>query len=190
MLGFLIGTACLIGLIKVLRGGWRHGNGCGGGHGFGRFGGWGWGGHGHGHGPGFGGFAGGGWGRRGMFRWLFTRLETSPGQEKVILEAADEVREAASKMKGEARASAADIADVLRGPDVDATSLGNLFARHDTAMDGMRKAVVGALAKVHDALDERQRKILADLVTSWSGGMGAGWGHPYRTADNSNTSQA
>jgi hypothetical protein len=195
MFGFLIGTVSLIALIKVLRGGWRHGyaGGCGGGgyghHGWGR--GWGR----HGGGRGWGGWGGGGWagglggrGARGMLRFLFERLETSPGQERVIVEAVDEVREAASKMRGEARASASDIADVLRSADVDATALGNLFARHDTAMDGIRKAVVGALSKVHDALDENQRKVLADMVAGWSGAGPGSWGGggPYRSAEPTN----
>src|SRR5579884_3245710 len=110
MFGFLFGTACLVGLVKTLRGGHCHrgyGHGCGAGGGCGPQGGCGargWGGH-HGH---WGGHWGGGhWGgghfgggpARFMLRGLFQRLETTPGQEKVILAAVDQVREKAREFK-------------------------------------------------------------------------------------------
>src|SRR5215475_12529685 len=81
MFGFIIGTVCLIALLKVLRRGygygWSHGCGpCGAGYDgshHGRF--------------------GGGFGRRWMLRWLFERLETTPGQERVILQAIERLTE-------------------------------------------------------------------------------------------------
>jgi hypothetical protein len=42
--------------------------------------------------------------------------------------------------------------------------LGELFARHDTELESLRKAFVGLTAKVHDALDDKQRSRLADIV--------------------------
>jgi len=62
MFGFIVGAACLFGLVRVLRHA-RHGH------------------FGH-HGP-FGRFRGG-FGPRMMLRGLFERLDTTPGQEKVI----------------------------------------------------------------------------------------------------------
>ncbi|MFT3769112.1 MAG: hypothetical protein QM820_27035 [Minicystis sp.] len=178
MLGFVIGTLCLIGLIKTLRWGrrraWGYGGGCGGGH-YGRHrwgGGSGWGGYRdhndhHDHGYGWG---GGGWGGPSVFlHGLFRRLETTPGQEKVIVQAIDEVREAARQARGEARATRADVAKAMRSATVDEVLFGEMFARHDTAMETIRKATVGALAKIHDALDERQRARLADLIESGPG---------------------
>ena len=69
MFGFIIGTLSLIGLVKVL----RHGRGWG--HGW--------------HGGGYGGR------RNWMLRRLFQRLDTTPGQEKVITEAFEELQEKA-----------------------------------------------------------------------------------------------
>src|SRR4051795_13388010 len=69
MLGFIFGTVCLIGLVKVI----KHGR---------RWGGGGWSGGRYGDGP-----------RRWMLRRLFQRLDTTPGQEKVISEAFDELQE-------------------------------------------------------------------------------------------------
>ncbi|APR86976.1 RNA-binding region RNP-1 (RNA recognition motif) [Minicystis rosea] len=211
MLGFVIGTLCLIGLIKTLRWGRRrawaaygYGGGCGGG--YGRYGGgcgegwdgggWGgyrehgghhggWGGH-HGgwggHHGGWGGYRehggfGGGWGGPSvLLHGLFRRLATTPGQEKVIREAIDEVRAAAREARGEARASRADLAKAMRSPAIDEVLFGEMFARHDVAMESLRKATIGALAKVHDALDEKQRAELASLIESGPGFFRGPWG--------------
>jgi hypothetical protein len=155
---------------------WHHGyGGCGGrrfGHHHGPWGGgWGrWGGH-HGwdngdlDGDAFGPrFGHGGFGRGFFFRSVVNRLDATPAQEKVIRDAVDEVREAASKLKGEARRTRADVADAFRKPHFDEVLFGELYARHDRGLEELRKAFVGAGAKVHDALDERQRARLADLI--------------------------
>ena len=58
-------------------------------------------------------------------------------------------------------------------------ALGDAFARHDDALERARKAAVGALAKLHDALDERQRRILANWLEA------RGRGGPYRGDEGS-----
>jgi Spy/CpxP family protein refolding chaperone len=177
MLGILIGTVCLIGLIKTLRWG-RHrhawaggyGGGCGSAYGGGcgssyrGYGRHGWGGHrDHGYGD-------GGWGGPGaMLRGLFRRLDTTPGQEKVIVQAFEELREAARQQRGELRSSRADVAKAMREPSFDAVLFGEMFGRHDAALEAMRKAAIGALAKVHDVLDEKQRARLAEMIESGPG---------------------
>jgi hypothetical protein len=217
MLGFLIGTACLIGLFKVVRRA-RYGYG-----GYGHFGGWHHGmHHGHfgrrcGHGP-FGGGYGGpygyegddfdgederyyaappspfswqGQGRRGFgglggfgLRAVSARLETTPGQEKVIKQAFDELRAKTRAVKDEARGMRGDLATALRGESLDAETLGTVASRASGAVDGVRDAAIGAILKIHDALDERQRAIAADMIESGPR-FGRGWrgpGGPYRSA--------
>jgi hypothetical protein len=175
MLGFLVGTLCLIGLIKTLRagrgcGGRGYGGGCGGG-GWGRRrwgrggpGAWGGGGWDHDHDD------DGGFGGPAVFlRGVFRHLETTPGQEKVIGQAIDELRAAGRKARGEARASRADLAKAMRSPAVDEVLFGEMFARHDTALEELRKAAIGSLAKVHDALDEQQRARVAEMIEAGPG---------------------
>jgi uncharacterized membrane protein len=172
MLGFIVGTACLIGLIKVLRRG-RGGYGCSGGGcgGGGRF-------RGHrdhdGGGHHEGGFRRGGWGGWGggpgfFFRAIVEQLDATPEQEKVIAAAFREVRDDARKNREEMRRSREDIAKAMRSPGFDEVLLGELFARHDTVIEGMRRAVTGALAKVHVVLDEKQRNQLADMIENGPG---------------------
>ena len=146
MFGFVFGTACLAGLIYTLRRGRWHP-------------------HRHG-GPGR-------WSWRGRMRWLFERLDTSPGQEKVIVQAADELTEAFEKMRDEMSATRAAIARSLRGETFDAVTLRELDARHDELIDNLRKTLRASLSKIHEALDSKQRRELADLLEH-------GWGSGYR----------
>jgi Spy/CpxP family protein refolding chaperone len=212
MLGFIIGTACLLGFIATARHGRRcggggfgwHGGGCGscgGGSCHGGWGGWhgprGGGPFGHGgpfaHGGPFGGggpfgpfgpFAHGGpFGPGGprafILRGLFERLETTPGQEKAIVAALEELREAAREHHGELLRSRVEVARAMKSPGFDEALLGELFARHDATIEAMRKAFVGALAKVHEALDERQRGLLAELIESGPFAFGRSFGGPW-----------
>lgn len=178
--------------------GWHHGRWahCGGGwHGHG---GGGWSGHGFGpygddgseHGPGDGGHFGdgprwlhGGFGRGFFVRALAERLDATPAQEKVIRDATDEFRETVSKLRGEGRKTRADVASTFRKGHFDEVLFGEVFARHDRGIEEVRKAFVGMGARIHDALDERQREELAGLIEAgpgaWrprGGGRGHGWG--------------
>jgi hypothetical protein len=177
MFGFLIGTACLIGLIATLRrghgcgGSYAYGGGCGGG-GFRR-----WGGHHHGHHHhgGWGGYRedreerggrGGfrGWGPRAWVSMLSQRLDLTPAQEKVVAHEFGEVRDAFRKGRGELKETRRDVAKAFRAGSFDAVLMGETFSRHDNAIDEVRKAVTGALAKIHEALDEKQREKLAEIL--------------------------
>lgn len=146
MLGFLFGTVCLIGLIKVLRRGrgWHGRWGAHGMHGYG---------YGHGGGP-----------RRWLMRSMFERLQTTPGQEKAIVSAIEELREDRHILRDEAQQTRGDLARAIGGGFVDDATLEETFARHDRALAQVRVSFVEALKKVSEALDERQRKQLADLI--------------------------
>jgi hypothetical protein len=173
MLGFLFGTVCLVGLIKVLRRGhgycgrfgYGHGHGCGG-YGY----------HGYG-GEGYGGY-GGSRGRSPWFlRSLFERLETTPGQEKAIAHALDQLRENRRVLREELQQTRADIARAVGGGLIDDRTLDETFARHDRLLAQLRVSFVEALKTVTETLDEGQRKQLAQWL---EGGFWRGWGGPYR----------
>ncbi len=192
MFGFFIGTACLIGLVYTLRRG-----GCHGGYGYrrqARFGGCGnydasngsWQDHdvegerGGGGGP-FRSNGRGHWNHGAppmaffFLRRVFQSLDTTPGQEKVIKAAVEELVQVASKHRGEMQKSREDVARAVRGPSFDETVMGELFARHDASLEEIRKAVVGTLAKTHEALDEEQRKRFASMIER-AGGFRGAWG--------------
>ena len=194
MFGFLFGTLCLIGLIKVARHrhcgayGYGFGGGCGGGW-RGR-GGW----HGYDGGDSDDGYrwrgrgGRGGWGGERFFlRAMFERLETTPGQEKVIAQAFEELREKGRAAKNDLKAARAEVAKAMRSPAFDEVTVGTATAQVEAVVESMRKAGIDAFAKVHEALDERQRGLLADFIEhgprfrDFGGGFRGGYGNsPYR----------
>jgi len=195
MLGFLIGTACLIGLIKTLRHGRRHGyGGCHpamyGGPG------WGYGGgchhdhhdrhdrHDRGHGGPGAPWEGSGPGDlrgaspealRRMLRPLFETLSTTPGQERVIVEAVSGLQGRGKEIREALRTTGSDTARAFEGASFDETAMGEAFARQDAALESFQKAWIDALMKVHEALDEGQRRELARLMERGMGFFGR-WG--------------
>jgi Heavy-metal resistance len=167
MLGFIIATVGVVAAVKVLRhrfgGGFCHG----GGYGHGRYGG-GW-----QRSRGFG-------GPRWWLRSTFERLETTPGQEKAILGALDELRTSRAGVRDELRQTRADLARAVAGGFVDDATLEETFARHDRLLAQLRVSFVEALKKTTEALDEPQRRRLAQMIEGrgWFGGGGRGWdGH-------------
>jgi hypothetical protein len=144
MFGIVFGTICLIGLIVVIargRRGFRH-------HHFHRYG------HGYGFGP------------RGVLNGMLARLDTAPGQEKVIVAAVEEFLDRARESGRKVRDTRSDLASAVRGDSVDESRLADAFGRHDAALGEVRSAAVDALRMIHEALDDRQRKLFADLVES------------------------
>ncbi len=165
MFGFVIGLACLYGLVRVIRGGRCYGGGtCGGGWRSRRWGGPPW-------KRGWDGDRGGFW-----LRGVFEHLDTTPGQEKEIKRAVNEVKDAASALKDDLQATRRDVASALESDSFDADAMAELLTRHDDKLDELRRAMVGGLARIHAALDEEQRKELARFLQRrrWHGG-------PYRT---------
>jgi len=151
MLGFLVGAACLYGLVRTMRvHGWAHAHGPGG---------WGRGWHGGWRSPGHP-------GGRGRLRWLFERMDTSPGQEKVIAEAADALRGTMEGWRDDADRMRNDVARSIRGEVFDAGALEEAFARAEARLTTLRETLRGQAARVHEALDARQRAELADLLAS------------------------
>jgi hypothetical protein len=143
MFGFVFGTACLVALVVVVARGRHH--------------------HHHRH---FGRYRHGGWGPRGAINAVLSRLDTAPGQEKVIHAAVDQLVDRARASGRDVKATRRDLAEVLRSETLDDGRLSEVFGRHDVALADLRTATVDAARKIHGALDERQRKILSDLVES------------------------
>jgi len=159
MFGLFFGTICLIALIAVFRRRW--------------WGGWG------GHYPGYGRYgwygryphrwrAGGHNWRWGLLRSVFERLDTTPGQEKVILAAAADLREPAERARSEIRDSLTELADGLREDRIDEAKLRQAFSRQRDALAAAQEALLTALGRVHEALNPNQRRDLAEWIQSRS----------------------
>ena len=144
MFGFFIGTACLLGLAAVARHNhrYRHGH------------------FGHHHRGGFGRRFGG----RFFLHRVLDRLDTTPGHEKVIRDAIHDLKDQAWGFRRELRGTRTQLADALRGPELDKAVIDRVFAEHDEVIEKLRASLVDAAGKVHGTLDERQRERLANLL--------------------------
>jgi Spy/CpxP family protein refolding chaperone len=155
MFGFVFGALCLGGLFALIKGrrygfhhhrGWHHrhhfGHGC---HrrGFGRFG----------------------------LHFALDHLDTTPGQEKAIMAALDDLHDEASDLRSRVFSSRRTIGEALRGERLDESALESLVAQHTSDFAAFGARAIAALGKVHEVLDPEQRKRLARLIES-----GPGWG--------------
>jgi len=176
MFGFLIGSACVAGLAMMAARGRAygcHGGGCGyrgfGRHGFGH--------HGSGH-HGFGGGFGprmGGFGRRMLYR-ILDRLDTSPGQDKAILGALDDLRDAARSARRDLPDFRGKVAEAMRAEAFDEQSFTAIFDEPLTRLNQLRDEVTKTAGVIHETLTPKQRERLSDLIAS-STRWGYGWGY-------------
>src|SRR5690349_13263882 len=162
MIGLAIGAAALFGLAVGRRALWRRAcaDGYGpppwGWHGHHHRGGpWGWHGH-HGHHHGH--------GRRSWLWAVLERLDLTPAQEKLVRTELDQIVERVRNLRGEAKAARGDLGRAVSGETFDRAALDAMFERHDVALVELRAAIVGALGRVHEALDSRQREALSELL--------------------------
>ena len=110
------------------------------------------------------------WGRGVVFS-ILARLDATPAQEKAILAALDELKETARGLRGVGRDVRADVARAIRGSLLDDMALEGATSRIDDVTLKLRAAARAAIAKIHEVLDDRQRKMLGDMIDSnWRGG--------------------
>jgi len=172
MFGFIIGTASLIGLFLLLRRRHSYSHGYGGG----------WGGYGRWHHRGPGAQARRSW----LLRWLFRHLDTTAGQEKVITSAAEDLEGRLREMKSELEQLRKEIGRSLRMPQFDGSAVRESFDRQRAHLDTLEESVIGHAGKIHEALDERQRGIFAELVQDGPrrSMRRCGYGHAHDAGDD------
>jgi len=155
MLGFFIGTVCVLGMIGVVRRvAWGHrahgGRGC--------------------RRTWRGRRATGPFGNEGYARAagevFKRRLDIDEEQEGIVDHALHDLHGALKELAGEMKASRAPIAEAFRGESVDDAALAAAFARHDDALTRARREVVSALKQVHAVLTPEQRATAADWVAT------------------------
>jgi hypothetical protein len=164
MFGLILGTLCLIALVATVRrrrygfygsGPWHH---------FAYQRGY----HGHGHGPWRHGPSGRTGSPQSFARGLFVRLDTTPGQEKAIVNILRGTGERVHGVKTELSSLRKEVA-ALFGSDVfEADALATLLREHQAPFERVRAELVQALTAIHEVLDARQRRILSELLADGS----------------------
>jgi hypothetical protein len=153
----MMGTVCLVALFATLRHHYGYAFGCdyGGGHGgFGR-------GLRGGRGP---------WGaRRGrqrfMLRRIFEQLDTTPGQEKVIVKHVEGIVDHMATGRRELSDVRRQVAQALSGEVLDEAVLSAALERVEDLLAKSKLDLTQALTEIHASLDPQQRRDLADLLT-------------------------
>jgi len=97
-------------------------------------------------------------------RYFFRKLNATAGQEKVIRDSFNEVRDTMSTLRPTWLQARQDIARAITQEQVDPAAIQSAVSKQDELIQQGREAVVSALKKVHAVLDVEQRKALADLI--------------------------
>lgn len=148
MFGFLFGVLCLFGLYHFLTHDGMFRNGFGSRH------------RGRLH-------------RHFFLRRLFSRLDTSPGQERAIEGAVSDLEDEWRKIRQDKEALHEEVATIMREETLDSVRLQAALSSREGALAGLRSAAVKALSQVHEALDPYQRRRLSEMLVS-------GFGHGCR----------
>lgn len=104
---------------------------------------------------------------RGFFvRRLFRRLEATPEQERLFLDEIEALGRALRDTRRGIFGSREELARLLRADSLDAKALDEYGSRQVAVLDTARRLGSEALARIHAALDARQRLIFAELIAS------------------------
>lgn len=126
----------------------------------------------------------GGIGRSFWLRALYARLDTTPGQEREIRAAIEELRERARDAKSGLPETRENIGRAVAGDVFDESAFEAVSARFDATAEKMKDALASALKRIHGVLDPKQRERLAEMVGKgfgpWGRGGFRGYGGPYR----------
>ena len=167
MIGLAIGLGALGFFIahRARRRAWAYGYGGGG---CGRHGGGGpWGHHGYG-------------GRGHWMRYVSHRLDTTPAQERVIQREVGALLETARDARRGAFSGRGDLARAIGGPVFDADAANAGFAGVTSAANAVQTQAIDSLRKIHEVLDDEQRKELAGMIEGGRFRFGGMPGGPYR----------
>ncbi len=116
---------------------------------------------------------------RGIMRGLFYRLETTPGQENAIIASLDEAFERLRGLKGDLGGTRREIGALVGSSTFDREAMQALITRHRSQLDAATDEALRTLERVHEVLDDSQRRELGALIAEGSLGptMVRGYGY-------------
>lgn len=118
-------------------------------------------------------------GRRGALRGLFARLDTTPGQEKAIVSLLEQARGIVRDKRADLRASRRELAAVFGSEVLDRDALEHGFDEPRRVLDALQRDLVTLVAGLHEVLDDRQRRMVGELIADGTLGRGSYFGDRY-----------
>lgn len=117
------------------------------------------------------GFRGRGLGRSRWLRAVFHRLDTTPGQEREIRAALEDLVDRARDARSGAGSARVTVARAIAGEAFDESAFEATSARLDATRAQLEDAMRSALRRVHGVLDAHQRARLAAMLEHgfWGG---------------------
>lgn len=109
--------------------------------------------------------------------FLSQELDLSREQEDLIGAELDGLRAKVESLDKILARTRADVADIMRSPQLDEDHLAEMFVRQDDALRDLQQDTAARIGRIHTALDSPQRQALADLLER---GLGRGLGGPFR----------
>lgn len=119
-------------------------------------------------------------GARGFYRF-FSRLGTTPGQERVLRNAMLDLRDASREVLSHTREARPELATILAESSFDEERVRAWLAVRKTELGTLEDRLLASLKQVHDVLDDEQRREFSSFVKHgpWIFGRYAhgGYGH-------------
>lgn len=115
--------------------------------------------------------------RRWMLRRLFEHLDTTPGQEKVIAQATENVERVMWQTREQLFRARGSYAKAMRGEQFDSAAVNEAFDAQQASVDEVKKALREAMQQIHEALTPEQRNRAADLIEFGPARMHGHCGH-------------
>ena len=106
--------------------------------------------------------------------WAFRRLDTSPGQEKVIRTALSEAREVFRDFRKSNQGAKQELGPILEAEHLDERALESWLGARESSFQELKPRLMDIAKRIHDVLDPEQRRRVARWVTS-----GHGYHHHY-----------
>jgi uncharacterized membrane protein len=107
--------------------------------------------------------------------WVFRRLETSPGQEKVIRTALSEARDIFRDYRKSNQGVKQQLAPILEAEVLDEHAVNSWLGERQRSLEELKPRLMDIAKRIHDVLDPEQRRKVARFVAN-SGGH---YGHHY-----------
>ena len=102
--------------------------------------------------------------RAGARHALLARLDTTPAQERVFAQARTELQGVLAQLRAELPLTREQAALSVAAAHFDEAGLRERFARHAALLEELQRTALGALSRVHAALEPGQREELAGVL--------------------------
>jgi len=96
--------------------------------------------------------------------WVFRKLDTSPGQEKVIRTALSEARDVLRDFRKSNQGAKQDLGPILEAESLDEHAVSSWIGERQRSFEELKPRLLEIAKRIHDVLDPEQRRKVARFV--------------------------